>query len=61
MEIDQFYALGFPHYHDKESIRIYEHKRRMTRQTDVNMHRGDQLGERQDRGTGTEMDTEEVP
>ena len=38
-----------------------EHKRQRTRQTHINMHRGDQLGERQDRRTGTEMDATEVP
>ena len=32
-----------------------------SRQTHIDMHRGDQLGECQDRGTGTKMDTTEVP
>ena len=34
---------------------------RRARQTHINKHRGDWLGERQDRGAWTKMDTKEVP
>ena len=43
---------------ESANIRM-EHQQRRTHETHINMYRRDQLGERQDHGTGTKMDATE--